>query len=441
VLATGGLGTLDTSPKRIRRLGLAALLAAGLGLVLVGQAAARGFVLHASAFMAHGRRPSVKISAEIPYSSLVFLKEDGKFMARYDVAVTIRDAKKENEVVRTAVFHGDAVADYYEETHSRERRARPSKTLQLAPGEYSIEAILSVKNTHFRYQRITKVVVPDFLASGIGFGTPEVNFLPFSRGQRVMRQEDFDKRADMQRADAEMVGLNVLDAQPVVQFELFLNEDVNVPLICYVYYEVRDLAKFRVLYGRSRARLLGFNDVFVLTFDAEDWKPGGYTVNMRAIADGGKISAEASTRMELDVTLAMLDEYFEDTLEILALIADQNELQGLATASEEMRADEWRKFWQKRDPNPSTAANEALEELLLRVRVASQRYGKFGSAWRTDRGMVYIRYGEPDKIEQRMDRTNRGEYEVWTYLAHDKTFVFYAQYAGGEYRLVEGDLF
>ena len=84
---------------------------------------------------------------------------------------------------------------------------------------------------------------------------------------------------------------------------------------------------------------------------------------------------------------------------------------------------------------------EALEELLLRVRVASQRYSKYGAAWRSDRGKVYIRYGEPDRFEQRTDRTNRGEYEVWTYLAEDRTFVFYAQYAGGEDRLVEGDPF
>lgn len=424
----------------IRRIWITALAAALLGLT-AGPVAARGFVLHASAFMGHNKKPSVKISAEIPYASLVFLKEDGRFMARYDIAVTIRDLQRDNEVVRTTVFHGDAVADYYEDTHSRERRARPSKTLYLPPGQYAIEAVLAVKNTHFRYQRVAKVVVPDFLASGMGFGTPEVHFLPFSRGQRVIRQDDFDKRFDMKRADAEMVGLNVLDAQPVVQFEMFLNEEVAVPLICFVYYEVRDISKARVLYGRSRARLIGAGDVFVLTFDAEDWKPGTYAINLRAIADGGEMSASSSVKMELDVTRAMLAEYFEDTLEILSLIAEKNELQALETASPEMRAEEWRKFWQRRDPNQRTSENEALEELLVRVRVASQRYAKFGAAWRSDRGMAYIRYGEPDRIERRTDHSNRGEYEVWTYLAEDKTFVFYAQYAGGEYRLVEGDPF
>jgi GWxTD domain-containing protein len=391
--------------------------------------------------MAQNKKPSVKISADIPYTSLIFLKENGQFVARYAIAVTIRDLQRQNEVVRTMVIQGDAVAQYYEDTHDRERRARPSKAISLPPGQYSIEGVLSVKNTHLGYQRVTKVVVPDFLASGIGFTTPEVYFVPQGRGQRVVRLGEFDERKEMHRADAEMVGLNTLDAQPVVEFGLFLNDNVEVPLICMVMYEVRGTSNTRVLYGRSRVRLNGHSDVFVLTFDAEDWKPGSYTVNLRATANGGRMSATSSVKMELDVTQAMLGEYFEDTLEILSLIADHDELQALETATPEMRAEEWRKFWRKRDPKPATAANEALEEFLARVRIASQRYSKFGPAWRSDRGAVYIRYGEPDKIEQRSDPMNRGEYEVWTYLSLDKTFVFYAQYAGGEYRLVEGESF
>ena len=405
-----------------------------------GHAQARGFVLHASAFMAHGKRPSVKISAEIPYSSLVFLKENGRFMSHYNISVTITDVKSK-DVVRTAVFHGDAVAEYYEDTHSREQRAQPSKTIALAPGEYTIEAILGVKNTLIQYQRVTRVVVPDFLASGIGFGTPEVYFLPFTRGQRVVRRDEFDKRDRLKRADAEMVGLNVLDAQPVVQFEMFLNEDPEAPLICVVYYEVRATGGDRILYGRSRARLTGADDVFILTFDAENWKPGAYTINLRAMANKGQMDANTSSTIQLDVTHAMLGEYFEDTLEILSLIASNDELHALETTSPEMRAEEWRKFWRRRDPNPDTVANEALEELLRRVRIAGQRYAKFGTGWRSDRGRVYIRHGEPDRIERTADRINRGEYEVWSYLGLNRTYVFYAQNLGSEYRLIEGDPF
>ncbi len=404
-------------------------------------AAAAGFVFHANAFLGPQRTPSVKLSAEIPYSSLVFLREDGAFKARYSIAVTIRDRKRDNEVVRTGVFKGDAVADDYNETHSNSKRSRPSKVFPLPPGEYSIDAVLMVKNTHIRYQRTTSIVVPDFLASGMGFGTPEIFFLPFGQGQRVVQWDSFDERDEMKRADMGMIGLNVLDAQPAVRFELFLNDDVAVPLICGVFYEVRNAEDKRVLYGRSRARLVGEKDIFVLTFDAENWEPGAYTVNLRATANGGKIDARAKMTLDLDVTHAMLDEYFEDTLAILSLIATQGQLEGLTNATPEMRADEWGEFWRVRDPDPSTPENEALEQLLNRVREATTKYSQYGKAWHSDRGSVYIRYGKPDKIERTNEVSNRGEYEVWTYVGQGRTFVFYAQYAGGQYRLVEGEMF
>jgi GWxTD domain-containing protein len=419
----------------------AAVFAACVCLGLPTVAAARGFVLHASAFMNAAKKPSVKVTAEIPYASLVFLKENGEFRARYSIAVTVRDVERPDAVVRTGVFKGDAIADYYEETHSREKRSRPSKVFELPSGEYTIVAVLTVKNTHIRYSRETRTVVPDFLASGLGFGTPEVFFLPFTRGQRVVRWEDFDRRSELKRADSEMVGLNVLDAQPALRFELFADEGVPTPLICNLYYEVRNVKNKRVLYGRSRARLVGNEDAYVVTFDAENWQPGSYEVNLRATAEGGKFDARAKARLDLDVTHAMLAEYFDDTLEILSLIATEDELQPLATATPEMRAEEWRKFWRARDPNPATQENEALEELLERVRVASREYADHRPGWRTDRGKVYIRYGKPDKIEKTPDRTDQGEYEVWTYYRSGHTFVFFAQYAGGEYRLIEGDPF
>lgn len=237
-----------------------------------------------------------------------------------------------------------------------------------------------------------------------------------------------------------MIGLNVLDSQPALRFELFLNEDIPTPFVCSVHYEVRDADNARFLYGRGRISLDGDEDIFLLTFDAESWRPGAYAVNLHVSGDGGNLDARATAGFNLDVTRAMLDDYFEDTMEILRLIASEQELHALDTASPEMREDEWRNFWSRRDPVPTTAENEALEELLNRIRYASERYSQFGKAWKTDRGRVFIRYGRPDRIEEAPDRIDQGEYRIWHYYARNLSFVFYAQFAGGEYRLIEGNI-
>jgi GWxTD domain-containing protein len=58
-------------------------------------------------------------------------------------------------------------------------------------------------------------------------------------------------------------------------------------------------------------------------------------------------------------------------------------------------------FWLRRDPSPGTAANEFKDDYYRRIALANQRFGTPAGVpgWRTDRGRVLIRYGEPESIE------------------------------------------
>lgn len=66
------------------------------------------------------------------------------------------------------------------------------------------------------------------------------------------------------------------------------------------------------------------------------------------------------------------------------------------TPPEEMSA-LFRRFWKRRDPNPTDDANEVLVEHYRRLRYARQYYrSPTTSGGYDDRGRVYIRHGEPD---------------------------------------------
>ena len=60
------------------------------------------------------------------------------------------------------------------------------------------------------------------------------------------------------------------------------------------------------------------------------------------------------------------------------------------------------RFWVSTDPDPGTPENEAIEQYLERVSIAYERFldGLAGEGWRTDRGEVYLTFGEPDMIEE-----------------------------------------
>ena len=149
----------------------------------------------------------------------------------------------------------------------------------------------------------------------------------------------------------------------------------------------------------------------------------------------------ASVEFHLNATRAMLGAYFDDTMEILQIIATKEELEGLRDAAPEERPVEWVAFWKERDPNKDTPENEALEQILSRVRYVQKNYSRVGEGWRTDRGRVYIKFGAPDRVDRQSDENNQGEYEVWRYYSRNRTFVFYDMFGMGDYKLVEGEPF
>ena len=73
-------------------------------------------------------------------------------------------------------------------------------------------------------------------------------------------------------------------------------------------------------------------------------------------------------------------------------------------AFKRLRTDEERQqfveaFWGRRDPTPDTEENEYKEEHYRRIAYANDHYASGIPGWKTDRGMIYIKYGAADEIE------------------------------------------
>ena len=90
-------------------------------------------------------------------------------------------------------------------------------------------------------------------------------------------------------------------------------------------------------------------------------------------------------------------------------------------------------FWKRRDPNPSTEANEFKEQYFRRIEEANKLFKGVPAGWLQDRGRVYILVGPPDsRIQYPMGRYSR-PYEVWRYGFFPVYFVDWSQ--SGEYEL------
>jgi len=425
---------------RNRSLFLLLLLVATLaaGAAFVRPAAAQPFGLYASAFLDSTRATSARITVDVPFRTLVFLKKEGYFDARFDAFLSIKRTDVENARPTTYVIHGFATVKSYDETQRRDQKARAWREIKLAPGQYEVVGTLRLRDTVVEMQRSVNLRVPDFLASGMGFGTPQVLSVPDTCKARFALWAD--AKDELARGDLPPDAAIAIETRPAVRFEVFLEGETTEPVPCDINYEVTDQNEQQVLYGRRRVQLTGKADEYVLVFNVDDWGPGVYRVNLRGRTRNPDRDATASTDIRVDVTRAMLGANFDDTLEILSLIASQDDLRPLRDAPETERAAAWKRFWASRDPDPTTDENEALSMYLARVQHVVREYAQFGPGWRSDRGRVYIRYGRPDQIDTAMDQRAQGEYEIWRYYEQNRSFVFYDMFGVGDYKLVEGEL-
>jgi len=79
------------------------------------------FSLYAHAFLDSERKPTVAVNVNIPYSSLIFLRNGAAFQSEYAAYIKILD--KKNRLVDTAVINEAAVAENYEATRSAKMSA------------------------------------------------------------------------------------------------------------------------------------------------------------------------------------------------------------------------------------------------------------------------------------------------------------------------------
>ena len=102
------------------------------------------------------------------------------------------------------------------------------------------------------------------------------------------------------------------------------------------------------------------------------------------------------------------------------------------------------RFWARRDPTPGTAANEAADDFYARVAEADRRFREGGAAatpgWRTDRGRILLRYGEPALILREPVPRGQRPWEVWRYATgRGLKYVFVDETGIGNWALVYTD--
>lgn len=147
------------------------------------------------------------------------------------------------------------------------------------------------------------------------------------------------------------------------------------------------------------------------------------------------LSSERSAEFAGMSSEELIEEF--KTAKYLASSEDMQMFDKLTT--EEARREFLAKFWSKIENNELGQSDLTRMIYLQRIQTANQRFKSFAKeGWRTDRGRVYVLYGEPDETQRFPSSSDSKPYEIWNYhqIEGGVEFVFIDLTGFNEYTLV-----
>lgn len=137
---------------------------------------------------------------------------------------------------------------------------------------------------------------------------------------------------------------------------------------------------------------------------------------------------------------SMSEEELDDIYEKAKYIATASEIDRYKRLNtEDGKRQFMNEFWKARDLVSDTRVNEYYLNYFQRVESANQRYSTLAKpGWKTDRGRVYLIYGEPSEIERYPSQIETRPYEIWHYneVEGGVMFVFADILGFSDYSLV-----
>jgi GWxTD domain-containing protein len=370
------------------------------------------------------QKSRVDVYVQVPHEEIRFMKEGDTYIGRYEVTLSLFTGAK--QLVHEQTWSVDVPVNDFAQTSGSRLYSLTHRTVDVDPGSYQLNVVFRDQESRKSSQVKKSLVVTDFardsialsdimLVSRLSIAGEKKTIVPNITGSIHPRSEGF-----------------------FVFFELYCAPRLDSVDLLYRIYD----SKKNEVYRRSvREAITGAKTQIFMKVDSASIPMGTYFLSAEAVAqDGisGKSFRATTSRTlnvrSLDLPAAVLD--IDKAIDQLVYIARETELQYIrdgATQDEKHRR--FMEFWAKRDPDPSTQRNELMEEYYGRVQYANQNFGHYMEGWRTDMGMVFIRFGSPENIERHPMELDTKPYEIWYYYQLSRQFIFVDETGFGDYRL------
>lgn len=364
----------------------------------------------------------------VPYQSLNFTKSGDFFVAKMKANISVFDSLG-NRIGGYNYNRNYVEEDFVVSQGGTAKFDVKQEIIRLAPGSYKIKASIIDENSKTEYSQSRNVNVIDF------------SQYPNSLSGLLLLSsiEEVDGRYKITPHVSDNVG-NIKDGF-FAFFEYYSLLDTNVDFL-YQVFEKDDLIDLGKRVNKQVKK--GTNRIFVRVNKPVKFTQGGYILRILALKPSleedyeiedilavSQRSIKSITRMG-GLVLADLNK----SIRQLRYVATQSELDYIqAGLSDDEKIKRFEAFWKALDPSPATDRNESFDEYYRRVDLANKNFKSYTEGWMTDKGMVFIVFGQPMNVERSSQYGDGRVYERWTY-GNNREFIFVDNSGFGDFRLL-----
>ena len=371
-------------------------------------------------FTTDGQQTLVRVFIQMVNDDITFIQADTGYTAEIQLEVYVMDAGKEvffNRSIQKRLWVGS-----FEETNSRTTMNTFTIDIPIESGEY--EAVITVldKNTNKQVNRKIHFKMPDyrkyqFMISNVLFLNRVVRD---STGRIVGYEPNLTRNYSGDEKDIYFF------------FNTFVENPQDTLRIDYRVYDEEgrlDLRNQYLVFGEPP-----FQEHFI-RLNRYQFDRNKYSLYLEAVRGDKKFQLNQIFSFFWTVT-PQSPRDLDMATEQLVYIFEEDSIRRVLKRTYREKKVFFERFWEEMDPNPETEKNELMDEYYRRVNFANQNFSTMTQAgWLTDRGRIFIKFGEPDDIERHPFEIDSYPYEIWRYYQLRKVFLFIDRTGFGDYYL------
>jgi GWxTD domain-containing protein len=362
----------------------------------------------------------VRIYFQIINDDLTFLKQEDNYQA--DVEFDIYITNKSKEFVFNRTVNKQIKTAQYEETNSRQLANTFYTDITLKPDNYDLIITALDKNNNKQVNRKINFELDDLR---------EKKFLISD----ILFFQNFQLDSSNQISSFEPNLTNNFSGQGK-NFYFYFASIVSDP---------QDTLRVKYMIRNPEGNMVQFNQYILV--NNKNINENYIRIN-RQLFDQSRYELEvtASYKNQTIKTKKIFSFYWTDNpdspkdltnaLDQMRYIVEADSVGWALKQNYDEKLGYFKRFWKRVDPNPETEKNELMDEYYLRVNTANQNFSTLSQdGWLTDRGRIFIKFGEPDDIERHPFEINSQPYEIWRYYGLRKVFLFIDRTSFGDYYL------